>query len=208
MNIEKAINSINTKWSMTTIVDSTFKIISFDERLFVPMAKYSEISHGLLLIFETSLISRPVAVFKGLPIPFNRPLKYKIDSDEDLILSINSSLRQIDSNTINHRWFQLDNSIASMEECLLANEMTPNMINVDITLNRHKVISPQDKWLMFRKQANSQYSRLELALLMSKYAKQTNNLKIFDYIAKFVTQYGDLESRPEWVDFNDITVDI
>ena len=165
----------------------------------------NKIKYGLLIRFEVphTLKTYPIVVEHGVPIVFNKPSKYTIRNDwnDEAFDIIKSSLYQIDMKWLNHRIFELINATSSMEECLWANSKANGVIDINTILNKHKIASPADVWPMWRKQANTPYSRFDLARIISERALKTKDDTLFDEVGKFVIGHGDLEMRPEWVNF-------
>lgn len=108
------------------------------------------------------------------------------------------------------RWVQLANSTASLDECLKVVEKVGNKalekIDLDKILTAHKMASPSDRWPMYRKQANTPYSRLELLMILADHAKSLTDdtkFKIMAEAGSMLVQYGDLELRPQWASYEE-----
>ena len=107
---------------------------------------------------------------------------------------------------VTNRWKQMRESTASLEECLKVAEKVGykvlDNIDLDKVLTAHKMASPSDKWPMYRKQANTPYSRLNLMLILAEHAVTTDvetRFKLMAEAGSMMVQYGDLELRPRWV---------
>lgn len=112
---------------------------------------------------------------------------------------------------IKQRWAQLYDSTASLEECLDVAKKIGNKILSAVDLNElltaHKLASPTDRWPMYRKQANTPYSRLDLVCMLAEYATTIQadlKFKIMAEAGSMVVQYGDLELRPAWLNWDRI----
>lgn len=111
---------------------------------------------------------------------------------------------------VSQRWTQLNNSTASLDECLKVVEKVGSSALDKIDLNKiltaHKMASPSDRWPMYRKQANTPYSRLELLGILAHHAKlltDETKFKIMAEAGSMLVQYGDLELRPSWVSYDE-----
>lgn len=128
--------------------------------------------------------------------------------------SIKSSVEHINvtlTEWLTKRWSQLHLATASLEECLdVAKRVGPRVlsaIDLDSILTAHKMASPSDKWPMYRKQANTPYSRLDLISILAEYATFVSvdmKFKIMADAGSMIVQYGDLELRPTWINWNKI----
>jgi hypothetical protein len=113
-------------------------------------------------------------------------------------------------NWVSQRWIQLGESTASLDECLKVVEKIGsealNKIDLDKILTAHKMASPSDRWPMYRKQANTPYSRLELLFILANHAKLLSDdtkFKIMAEAGSMLVQYGDLELRPSWASYQE-----
>lgn len=105
---------------------------------------------------------------------------------------------------------QLHGVTASLEECLKVCEKTNGMVervlDMDTVMTKHGLAAPSDKWTMFRRQANTPYNRLTLALLMSEYATygadMGSKFSLMAEAGSMILDRGDLESRPVWVSWD------
>jgi hypothetical protein len=111
---------------------------------------------------------------------------------------------------VDKRWVQLSDSTASLDECLKVVEKVGSKaldrIDLDKILTAHKMASPSDRWPMYRKQANTPYSRLELLSILADHAKSLSDdtkFKIMAEAGSMLVQYGDLELRPSWVSYQE-----
>ncbi|MEM3116804.1 MAG: hypothetical protein QW136_00155 [Nitrososphaerales archaeon] len=115
------------------------------------------------------------------------------------------------SNTIK-KWLidrlsQLRETPASLEECIKicekTNKMACGVIDIESILIKHGLAAPSDAWSMFRRQANTPYNRLELAIILSEYAthmaSKDNRFDLMADAGRMILDRGDLESRPVWV---------
>lgn len=108
------------------------------------------------------------------------------------------------------RWAQLEDSTASLDECLKVVDKVGSSALTEIDLDRiltaHKMASTSDRWPMFRKQANTPYTRLKLMKLMADHAKTLTDDTKFKLMAEagsMLVQYGDLELRPSWASYEE-----
>lgn len=147
----------------------------------------------------------------GVAILMNKDSTYKLEnnrSPEELARSVNNIARQ----TLGgfkvfamERLIQIKYVMASLEECLSIAAMTKGEaygpLNIDEALTIHGLISPGDKWPMYRRQANTSNTKLDLMNIMSEYAQaQEPNeaIKLMAIAGDFFVNQGDLEARPAW----------
>jgi len=111
---------------------------------------------------------------------------------------------------VSQRWTQLNSSTASLDECIKVVEKVGSAALAKIDLNKvltaHKMASPSDRWPMYRKQANTPYSRLELLGILAHHAKALSDdtkFKVMAEAGSMLVQYGDLELRPSWVSYEE-----
>ena len=110
---------------------------------------------------------------------------------------------------VTNRWQQMRESTASLEECLKIAEKIGykilGVIDLDKILTAHRMASSSDRWPMYRKQANTPYSRLDLMLMLAEHATTTDvstRFKLMAEAGSMMTQYGDLELRPRWINWD------
>lgn len=95
---------------------------------------------------------------------------------------------------------------ASLEECLLVNSKCENAfyrhLRIDDILTAHRLASPADRWPMYRRQANTPNTKLNLADSLSEYAATMKDPSDwFDLSIEagdLMVNKGDLEARPAW----------
>lgn len=187
-------------------------IMALKDRYSVDIGKNKSIRFGAQIRVSVPhhkvIVSDAAIRDDGIPIVFSKVRKYNIVDDHlQTLYAVRAGVFQINTIEVINRLVQLNDAIASLEECLMINNKTGD-IDINTILNRHAIASPSDVWPMFRKQANSQYSRLQLAAHAFRHAINTKNDMLIDEMSKFVTEMGDLELRPAWADFSDLTIDI
>lgn len=104
------------------------------------------------------------------------------------------------------RLMQIKHVAASLEECLSVAAITKGAayepLKIDEALTAHGMVSPADKWPMYRKQANTPNSKLDLMNIISEYAQDqldsSDALKLMAIAGDIFVTQGDLESRPAW----------
>lgn len=156
-------------------------------------------------------------ISNGIAILMHKDATFRMENDktpEELVRSVNNVARQtfgaFKAFAI-ERLIQCKHVAASLEECLSVAAMTKGEaygpLNIDGVLTAHELVSPGDKWAMYRKQANTPNSKLDLMNIMSEYAQTQEPNESFKLMAIagdiFVNQ-GDLEARPAWQYFETI----
>lgn len=95
---------------------------------------------------------------------------------------------------------------ASLEECLVTNTKCQNWhykgLRIDDVLTAHRLASPADRWAMYRRQANTPNTKLDLVDALSEYATMVQDASTrFDLstdAGDMLIDRGDLEARPGW----------
>lgn len=153
----------------------------------------------------------------SVAILMHKDATYKMENDrspDELARSINNIARQ----TLGafkvyaiERLIQIKHVAVSLEECLSVAAITKGEaygpLNIDEALTVHGMVSAGDKWPMYRKQANTSNSKLDLMNIMSEYAQnQESNeaIKLMTIAGDIFVNQGDLESRPAWQFFETI----
>lgn len=102
---------------------------------------------------------------------------------------------------------QADTIKASLEECLSVNTCTDNRyykdLRIDDALTAHKLVSPADKWTMYRRQANTPKTKLNLVDILASYSTAmtqdlTKRVELSTRAGDELIDRGDLEARPAW----------
>jgi hypothetical protein len=105
------------------------------------------------------------------------------------------------------RWKTVRGITASLEECLKVLDKTKDkakgMLNPDDLLTKHGLLRVSDKWSMYRRQANTPFTRLDLVNVMAEYALHSEDpWKAMADAGVLLVERGDLESRPAWLEWN------
>lgn len=153
----------------------------------------------------------------GVAILMHKDATYKLENDrspDELARSVNNIARQ----TLGafkvyaiERLIQIKHVAASLEESLSVAAITKGAaygpLNIDEALTLHGLVSAGDKWPMYRKQANTSNSKLDLMNIMSEYAQNqdpSDAIKLMAIAGDIFVNQGDLESRPAWAYFETV----
>ena len=225
---EPILKSLTDEWRFVVEAESTddSRVVIFkhrpaeNQKLIGPGSDYDL---GLMVIVPHS--TRPITIHhaikrnisNGVAIIMHKDTTYKIENSKtpaELSRSINSVARQ----TLGalkmfamERLIQIKYVAASLEECLSVAAMTGGAaygpLNIDEALTVHGLVSPGDKWPMYRKQANTPNSKLDLMNIMSEYAQDqepNEAIKLMAIAGDIFVESGDLEARPAWQNFETI----
>lgn len=96
--------------------------------------------------------------------------------------------------------------IASLEECLVVNGKTDSWhykgLRIDDILNAHRLVSPADRWAMYRRQANTPNTKMNLVDALSEWATTiedpSKRFELSTAAGSMLVDRGDLEARPAW----------
>lgn len=171
------------------------------------------VPHGDRTITVHHAIKRHLS--EGVSILMHKNSTFKLENQRDPDLfkrSINNVARQTFNGLkayVIERLMQIHHVTASLEECLSVVAITKgaayDALRVDDTLTAHGMVAPSDRWPMYRRQANSPNSKLDLMNVMSEYSRHTKTsgeaLKIMALAGDIMVIQGDLESRPAWKNF-------
>jgi len=128
--------------------------------------------------------------------------KIRIDNSLNILNQIKSASKYIHTSIkdwVVQRYNQTKQVSASLEECVIASKFTDHKIslNLDEILVAHGIASYADAWAMYRKQANTPYSRYDLMKMI--YNTDIEQFKKLTEIGRLFTNFGDLEFRPAWL---------
>jgi hypothetical protein len=110
---------------------------------------------------------------------------------------------------IKNRLSQMAEVQASLDECLIIVKKTKGMahatLKIDELLTAHGMISIDEGWSQFRKQANTPHTLLDLMCLLSEYACKhadpPKRIPLMCDAGKIALRRGDLENRPAWINW-------
>ena len=225
---DPSLKSLASEWRFVVEIDSAeeYKAVIFkhrppeNQKLVGPGSDYElglmiNVPHSTRNVVIHHAIKRNLS--DGVAILMHKDATYKIEngsSSEDFARSINSVARQtlgaFKAYAI-ERLLQIKYVAASLEECLSIAAMTHGAaygpLNIDEALTAHGLISAGDKWAMFRKQANTSNTKLDLMNIMSEYAQNqdpNDSFKLSMIAGDIFINQGDLEARPAWQCFETI----
>lgn len=225
---ELILKSLSNDWRIATeaeSADETKAVIfrhkpSENQKLIGPGSDYDlglmlSVPHSTRNVVIHHAIRRNIS--NGVAVLMHKDSTFRMENDktpEEFARSVNNIARQ----TLGglkafalERLIQIKYVAASLEECLSVAAMTKGgaygPLNIDEALTVHGLVSPGDKWPMYRKQANTANSKLDLMNIMSEYAQEqepVEAVKLMAIAGDIFVNSGDLEARPGWQYFEPI----
>lgn len=225
---DPTIESLTRDWQLINVVESAddTKVVIFKKnppeiyKLIGPGSEYSlglavSVPHSTKSVVIHHAIKRDIS--NGVAILMHKDATFRMENDrtpDEFARSINNIARQ----TLGafkafamERLIQCKYVAASLEECLSVAAMTKGAaygpLSIDEALTAHELVSPGDKWQMYRRQANTPNTKLDLMNIMSEYAQNqdpSEATKLMAIAGDIFVNQGDLEARPAWQFFETI----